>query len=105
MKKLLALLLGITMIFSFTLLTGCGSGSGDAEEAETESDPVAECAELIDAIYVQEWTDDTYEKCEAAKAAWDALSDEQKEQVEGEEASPDYFGADTGDASPVSAPK
>ena len=99
MKKLLALLLGITMIFSFTLLTGCGSGSGDAEEAETESDPVAECAELIDAIYVQEWTDDTYEKCEAAKAAWDALSDEQKEQVEGEEASPDYFGADTGDAS------
>lgn len=99
MKKLLALLLGITMIFSFTLLTGCGSGSGDAEEAETESDPVAECAELIDAIYVQEWTDDTYEKCEAAKAAWDALTDEQKEQVEGEEASPDYFGADTGDAS------
>ena len=99
MKKLLALLLGITMIFSFTLLTGCGSGSGDAVEAETESDPVAECAELIDAIYVQEWTDDTYEKCEAAKAAWDALSDEQKEQVEGEEASPDYFGADTGDAS------
>ncbi len=99
MKKLLALLLGITMVFSFSLLTGCGSGSGDSEEAEPETDPVAECASLIDAIYVQEYTDDTYAQCEAAKAAWDALTDEQKEQVEGEEASPDYFGRDTGDAS------
>ena len=99
MKKLLALLLGITMVFSFSLLTGCGSGSGDSEEAQPETDPVAECASLIDAIYVQEYTDDTYAQCEAAKAAWDALTDEQKEQVEGEEASPDYFGRDTGDAS------
>ena len=99
MKKLLALLLGITMVFSFSLLTGCGSGSGDSEESQPETDPVAECASLIDAIYVQEYTDDTYAQCEAAKAAWDALTDEQKEQVEGEEASPDYFGRDTGDAS------
>ena len=99
MKKLLALLLGITMVFSFSLLTGCGSGGGDTEEAQPETDPVAECAALIDAIYVQEYTDDTYAQCEAAKAAWDALTDEQKEQVEGEEASPDYFGRDTGDAS------
>ena len=98
-KKLLAMLLGITMVFSFSLLAGCSSGSGDAEEAPADADPAAECAALIDAIYVQEWTDDTYEKCEAAKAAWDALTDEQKAQVEGEEASPDYFGADTGDAS------
>ena len=99
MKKLLALLLGITMVFSFSLLTGCGSGSGDAEESQSDSDPAAECAALIDAIYVQDYTDDTYAQCEAAKAAWDALTDEQKEQVEGEEASPDYFGRDTGDAS------
>ena len=98
-KKLLVLLLGITMVLSFSLLTGCGSGGGDTEEAQPEADPVAECADLIDAIYVQEYTDDTYAKCEAAKAAWDALTDEQKEQVEGEEASPDYFGRDTGDAS------
>jgi cobalamin biosynthesis Co2+ chelatase CbiK len=54
---------------------------------------------MIDAIYVQEFTEDTYAQCEAAKAAWDALTDEQKAQVEGEEASPDYFGLDTGDAS------
>ena len=87
------------MVFSFSLLTGCGSGSGDTEEAQSDADPVAECASLIDAIYVQEYTDDTYAQCEAAKAAWDALTDEQKEQVEGEEASPDYFGRDTGDAS------
>ena len=98
-KKLLVMLLGLTMVFSFSLLTGCGSGSGDTEEPQSDADPVAECAALIDAIYVQEYTDDTYAQCEAAKAAWDALTDEQKEQVEGEEASPDYFGRDTGDAS------
>ena len=36
---------------------------------------------------------------DAAKAAWDALTDAQEELVEGEEASPEYFGLDTGDAS------
>ena len=95
-KKLLALLLGFTMVCSFSLLAGCGSQEADTSD---ETDPVAECAALIDAIYVQEYTDETYAQCEAAKAAWDALTDEQKAQVEGEEASPDYFGADTGDAS------
>ena len=96
-KKLLAVVLGLAMVLSFSLLTGCGSGGSG--ETKTSDDPAAECAKLIDDIYVQEWTEDTYEKCEAAKAAWDALTDEQKEQVEGEEASPDYFGLDTGDAS------
>ena len=33
------------------------------------------------------------------QAAWDALTDTQKELVEGENADPDYFGRDTGDAS------
>ena len=55
-------------------------------------------AELIDAIYVQEWTEETDAQIEAAKAGWDALTDEQKELVEGEFADPDYFGRDTGDA-------
>ena len=96
-KKLMVMMLGIAMVLSFSLLTGCGSGGGG--DTKTEEDPAAECAKLIDDIYVQEWTEDTYEKCEAAKAAWDALTDEQKAQVEGEEASPDYFGRDTGDAS------
>ena len=41
----------------------------------------------------------TDEDCKAAKEAWDALTDEQKALVEGEEASPDYSGLDTGDAS------
>ncbi len=104
-KKLLVLMLGLAMILSFSFLTGCGSNTAEEaapeEETETEAaaDPAAECAALIDAIYVQEYTDDTYAQCEAAKAAWDALTDEQKEQVEGEEADPDYFGRDTGDAS------
>ena len=55
-------------------------------------------ADLIDAIYVQERNDDTDAQCEAAKAAWDALTDTQKELVEGENADPDYFGRNTGDA-------
>ena len=54
---------------------------------------------MIDAIYVQTRTNETDAQCEAAKAAWDALTDAQKALVEGDEASPDYFGLDTGDAS------
>ena len=56
-------------------------------------------AKLIDDIYVQERTDKTDEQCKEAKEAWDALTDAQKELVEGENADPDYFGRDTGDAS------
>ena len=56
-------------------------------------------ASLIDAIYVKEWTEDTDAQCAEAKKAWDTLTDEQKELVEGENADPDYFGRDTGDAS------
>ena len=95
------------------VLTGCGgaassttasSTAGSAASSEAsgeEADELAakNVADLIDAIYVQERTDDTDAQCEAAKAAWDALTDAQKELVEGEEADPDYFGRDTGDAS------
>ena len=72
----------------------------DAEGGE-DSDLAAadEVAALIDAIYVQTRTENTDEQCAQAKAAWDALTDAQKELVEGEEADPDYFGRDTGDAS------
>lgn len=66
------------------------------EDADREAADAV--AEMIDAIYVQERTEDTDAQCEAAKAAWDALTEEQKALVEGEEASPDYFGLDTGDA-------
>ena len=71
------------------------------EETEEMSDQAKadEVAALIDAIYVQERTETTDADCAAAKAAWDALTDEQKELVEGEDADPDYFGRDTGDAS------
>lgn len=73
----------------------------EAEEPEEVSDEeaAAHVAELIDAIYVQTRTDETDAQCEEAKKAWDALTDAQKELVEGEEADPDYFGRDTGDAS------
>ena len=104
---------------SAALLVGCGSTAastdsaaastvadeGTAEDAEKtagegDADEVAakNCADLIDAIYVQERSADTDAQCEAAKAAWDALTDTQKELVEGENADPDYFGRDTGDA-------
>lgn len=105
MKKFIALMLALTMVFTLTMLAGCGSKQEEAPaeepQAEEKSDEelAKECADLIDAIYVQEWTEETEEQCKAAKAAWDALTDEQKALVEGEEASPDYFGADTGDAS------
>ena len=97
------------------VMTGCGaSGSSTAasstsaassaaasEVSSEEADEMAakNVADLIDAIYVQERNDNTDAQCEEAKAAWDALTDAQKELVEGENADPDYFGRDTGDAS------
>ena len=70
-----------------------------AAVAKTDEELAAECAALIDKIYVQERTETTDADIAAAKAAWDALTDEQKAMVEGESADPDYFGRDTGDAS------
>ena len=77
------------------VMTEAASGEA-ADEDQAAAD---EAAALIDKIYVQERTETTDADCEAAKAAWDSLTDEQKALVEGEEASPDYFGLDTGDAS------
>ena len=105
MKKTLAFLMAAVMLMS--MLTACG-GTNTKPDAAADNDVTAEDADkaaadnvaaLIDAIYVQERTDETDAQCEAAKAAWDALTDAQKALVEGEEASPDYFGLDTGDAS------
>lgn len=73
----------------------------ESEESGEDADQAAadKAAALIDAIYVQTRTEDTDAQCEQAKAAWDALTDAQKQLVEGENADPDYFGRDTGDAS------
>ena len=87
---------------SSTAASGTAAGSAAASEVSSEeADEMAakKVADLIDAIYVQERNENTDAQCEAAKAAWDALTDAQKELVEGEEADPDYFGRDTGDAS------
>ena len=98
MKKALAFLLAAVMLMS--MLTACGNkGNNDVSTAETDQAAADKVAALIDAIYVQERTEETDAQCEAAKAAWDALTDAQKALVEGKEASPDYFGLDTGDAS------
>ena len=114
-KKPAAVLAALAL--TTALLAGCGSTAATtdsavestASESEAVSEATAEegdadevaaknCADLIDAIYVQERNDDTDAQCEAAKTAWDALTDAQKELVEGENADPDYFGRDTGDA-------
>ena len=107
MKKALAFLMAAVMLMS--MLTACGNkdnaaGDNDADNndvntEETDKAAADKVAALIDAIYVQERTEETDAQCEAAKAAWDALTDAQKALVEGEEASPEYFGLDTGDAS------
>lgn len=101
MKKALALLLAAVMLLG--ALTACGSKNDNAADdaqntADSDKAAADHVAALIDAIYVQERTDETDAQCEEAKAAWDALTDAQKAMVEGEEASPDYFGLDTGDA-------
>ena len=104
MKKALAFLMAAVMLMS--MLTACGNkdnaddkDNNDVSTEETDKAAADKVATLIDAIYVQERTEETDAQCEAAKAAWDALTDAQKALVEGEEASPDYFGLDTGDAS------
>ena len=129
MKKLLALLLAAVMLLSvLSACSSSADAPADTQPAETETteptpeetteetkeeetaaeepsqeelDQAAadEVAAMIDAIYVQTRTNETDAQCEAAKAAWDALTDAQKALVEGDEASPDYFGLDTGDAS------
>ena len=110
-KKIVTLLMA--SVLTVMCATGCGNGNQnaadnkvDANTQNTQTEGVSddqkaadEVADLIDAIYVQERTDDTDAQCEAAKAAWDKLTDAQKALVEGENADPDYFGRDTGDAS------
>lgn len=81
-----------------TQTSGAGASQTDGG-VKTDEELAAECAALIDAIYVQERTETTDEDIAAARAAWDALTDAQKAMVEGEFADPDYFGLDTGDAS------
>ena len=86
-KMLWVLLATVTCALA---LTGCG---------KSDQDKADDVAEKIDAIYVQNWTEDTEKQCKEAKDAWDALTEDQKKLVKGENAAPDYFGKDTGDAS------
>ena len=113
-KTMLALMLAVSMTCSMGAATTAMAADDSAtEESADESTEAADTTEasdedqkaadnvaaLIDKIYVQERTDTTDEDCKAAKEAWDALTDAQKELVESENADPDYFGRDTGDAS------
>lgn len=99
-KKIVTLMLAV--LVGSLCINGCGNKKQEvAEDREVNADQLAadHVAELIDSIYVQQRTEETDRQCAEAKAAWDALTDVQKELVEGENADPDYFGRDTGDAS------
>ncbi len=101
-KKIVTLMLAAMMTGS--MMTGSvvfaeATSEATTEAASADKEAADKVAAMIDAIYVQERTEDTDQQCADAKAAWDALTDEQKAMVEGEEADPDYFGRDTGDAS------
>ncbi len=111
-KRIVALMAVFTMAVG--MVAGCGNNNANttdnnaasaadessaADETNADQEAADKVAALIDAIYVQERNDQTDEQCAAAKEAWDKLTDAQKELVEGENADPDYFGRDTGDAS------
>jgi cobalamin biosynthesis Co2+ chelatase CbiK len=107
-KKIVSLLMMV--LVETTIATGCGATEATTEattevatetvdDAEADQKAADEVAALIDAIYVQERTDDTDMQCVEAKTAWDALTESQKELVYGVNATPEYFGRDTGDAS------
>ena len=104
--KALALLMTVTTVSMMGASDTETTTEAAAEETEAAGEESADAdqqaadnvAALIDKIYVQERTETTDDDCKAAKEAWDALTDAQKELVEGENASPDYFGLDTGDA-------
>ena len=98
MKRKIALFLALVMLAAVSVIALPTMAEGE-EPSEADKEAAAKVAALIDAIYVQQRTETTDADCAAAKAAWDALTDLQKSLVEGEEADPDYFGRDTGDAS------
>ena len=98
MKRKIALFLALVMLAAVSVIALPAMAEGE-EPSEADKEAAAKVAALIDAIYVQQRTETTDADCAAAKAAWDALTDLQKSLVEGEEADPDYFGRDTGDAS------
>ena len=110
MRKITAALMSTAVAAS--LLVGCSSSaassvaapassvvSAASESADADQAAADHVADLIDAIYVQERNENTDAQCKEAKEAWDALTDAQKALVEGENADPEYFGRDTGDAS------
>ncbi len=116
-KKSMATLMAL--ILAASLMAGCSGSGGSTAAAQssqkteetgeaapeavkeaapaekTDEELAAECSALIEALNVQQRTETTDDDIAAAKAAWDALTDKQKELVE----DPDYFGRDTGDAS------
>ncbi|MDD3360678.1 MAG: sirohydrochlorin cobaltochelatase [Hespellia sp.] len=108
-KKKLRIVVSLLCVGAMVMsLSACGSkntqdtgstAAGSTTETDADQAAADKVAALIDDIYVQQRTDDTDAQCEKAKKAWDALTDKQKELVEGENADPDYFGRDTGDAS------
>ena len=102
----------VLMMTSAMVFTACGQKEAVEQSEQTEAADVSEAgegdtdmaaaqnvAELIEAIQVQVRTDETDTQCEAAKEAYDALTDAQKDILDEQFDCGDYFGLDTGDAS------
>jgi len=103
-KIILTVVLALAMVFA---LAACGTPANNTPannaapanntqpepQKPTDEELAKQVDELIAAIQVQERTDKTDAQCEAAKKAWDALTDAQKALVE----EGDYFARNTGD--------
>ena len=76
--RMQSIMLAAVLAASLTAGLPAAVSAGDSTE-EAASSAAQHAADLIDAIYVQEWTEDTAAQCAEAKEAWDALSDEEKE--------------------------
>ena len=60
----------LTIVTALIMICAATAALADATDDKAAADKVAA---LIDAIYVQEWTEDTDARIQAAKEAWDAL--------------------------------
>lgn len=82
---------------ALVLFAGCNATSKKSSSKDDEAKAL-EVGALIDAIYVQSRNENTDRQCAEARKMWDSLTETQKALVSGENADPDYFGRDTGDA-------
>lgn len=110
-KRILTLLLAVSMATATVAVPVSQTVTAQAAtkkltKKQKNQKAADKVAKLIDKIYVQERTSTTDADCKKAKLAWDKLTKAQKKLVgnnkgsyQAQNADPEYFGRDTGDAS------